>query len=427
VSYVARSNLMQVAQILQVLALWKWEEIDERQMDLYSRFDKDVMSSVLEAMLEAGETFDSDSIDMSDAASSTSDGGFSGSLSRLAVLMTRGQLEAVVGFFRNLRDSSSPDVDVTELSSLIDPLPEVVPGGTASSSTGGMGSSINKSASMGSTKSDDSSNSGGHGDGANHKTKKQVLASKLSNVASTVSNVSRGAVAKVGQQHDSTDSAASGDNNATTESNLMPCETETVLVIPLLDGGCSTEPPGFLSEEHVLTRSRQQQANRVVRMNLANLPSSSSKGSGGGGGGGGNEEAGEKRTRFSISHDEGSIGNASDNLEAISEAASNHSVDSSLEDEVDQAGDEDDPIIDNMSDMVSANVSGRGTPNVSGRDTPSSQVTEGDELVGRGVAEGIGGDEEGNRGAIHQLLSIILKLRILVLLPVSNLPYVVIV
>jgi hypothetical protein len=52
-------------------------------------------------------------------------------------------------------------------------------------------------------------------------------------------------------------------------------------------------------------------------------------------------------------------------------------------------------------------------------------VTEGDELVGRGVAEGIGGDEEGNRGAIHQLLSIILKLRILV--PVSNLPYVVIV
>jgi hypothetical protein len=33
-----------------------------------------------------------------------------------------------------------------------------------------------------------------------------------------------------------------------------------------------------------------------------------------------------------------------------------------------------DPIIDNLSDMVSANVSGRGTPNVSGRDTPSSQV-----------------------------------------------------
>lgn len=40
----------------------------------------------------------------------------------------------------------------------------------------------------------------------------------------------------------------------------------------------------------------------------------------------------EKRTRFSLSHDEGSIGNTSDNLEAISEAASNHSVASSMDD-----------------------------------------------------------------------------------------------
>ena len=36
--------------------------------------------------------------------------------------------------------------------------------------------------------------------------------------------------------------------------------------------------------------------------------------------------------RFSLSHDEGSIGNTSDNLEAVSEAASNHSVASSLDD-----------------------------------------------------------------------------------------------
>ena len=53
-------------------------------------------------------------------------------------------------------------------------------------------------------------------------------------------------------------------------------------------------------------------------MNLANLPSttsSNSRASGGGGGATGNtEEAGEKRTRFSLSHDEGSIGNTSDNL-----------------------------------------------------------------------------------------------------------------
>merc|ERR1712077_145088 len=131
-------------------------------------------------------------------------------------------------------------------------------------------------------------------------------------------------------------------------------------------------------------------------MNLANLPSTTSSNSRASGG---NEEAGEKRTRFSLTHDDGSIGNTSDNLEAISEAASNHSVASSLEDEVDQDNvDPDDPlqIIDNLSDMVSANVSGRGTPNVSGRDTPSSQVTEGDELVGGAV--GGGGSEAGGEG-----------------------------
>ncbi|XP_053600911.1 receptor-mediated endocytosis protein 6 homolog [Plodia interpunctella] len=79
----------------------------------------------------------------------------------------------------------------------------------------------------------------------------------------------------------------------------------------------------------------------------------------------------QKRTRFSVSHDEVSLGNTSDNLEAVSEAASNHSVTSSLELETEDQN-------DNLSDMVSANVSGRGSPNISGRETPSSQVTEGD-------------------------------------------------
>jgi hypothetical protein len=45
-------------------------------------------------------------------------------------------------------------------------------------------------------------------------------------------------------------------------------------------------------------------------------------------------------------------------------------------------------------------------------------------MFGNGLRKNIW-NEFVNRGAIHQLLSIILKLRILVLLPVSNLPYVV--
>ncbi|XP_018323266.1 receptor-mediated endocytosis protein 6 homolog isoform X2 [Agrilus planipennis] len=80
----------------------------------------------------------------------------------------------------------------------------------------------------------------------------------------------------------------------------------------------------------------------------------------------------EKRIRFSRSHDESSVGNTSDNLEAVSEAASNHSVDSSVELENEDQN-------DNLSDMISANVSGRGTPNISGRDTPSSQVNDDEE------------------------------------------------
>ena len=54
----------------------------------------------------------------------------------------------------------------------------------------------------------------------------------------------------------------------------------------------------------------------------------------------------------------------SDIPEAMSEAASSHSVGSDLEENEN----------DNLSDMMSANVSGRGTPSISGRDTPVSQA-----------------------------------------------------
>ncbi|KAG8225230.1 hypothetical protein J437_LFUL009800, partial [Ladona fulva] len=146
-----------------------------------------------------------------------------------------------------------------------------------------------------------------------------------------------------------------------------------------------------------------------------------------------------KRTRFSLSHDEASIVstldagevdgvNVGDETRSVEveeeEAVSNHSVASSLElgteeeeeeeDEVESGrrrrrgkrrgvggevvggiggpGEEDQLVLDNLSDMVSANVSSRGTPNISGRDTPSSQITEGDGEEGR--VGGSGGAEE---------------------------------
>ncbi|KAH3792859.1 hypothetical protein DPMN_146358 [Dreissena polymorpha] len=39
-SHIARHNLIQMAQILQVLAISQWEKIDSRVMDLYGKFEK---------------------------------------------------------------------------------------------------------------------------------------------------------------------------------------------------------------------------------------------------------------------------------------------------------------------------------------------------------------------------------------------------
>ena len=119
-------------------------------------------------------------------------------------------------------------------------------------------------------------------------------------------------------------------------------------MIPIHDG--PSELPGLASEESVLKKNTAHHSSGKIKINYVGFDDSMSFRDGSISGSG---EVMEKRTRFSLSHDEGSIGNTSDNLEAISEAASNHSVASSLEDEVDQV---EDPIIDNLSDMVSASL-----------------------------------------------------------------------
>lgn len=40
ISHITRHNLMQIAQIVQVLAMSRWDDIDPKVKDLYSRFDK---------------------------------------------------------------------------------------------------------------------------------------------------------------------------------------------------------------------------------------------------------------------------------------------------------------------------------------------------------------------------------------------------
>ena len=433
ISYVARSNLMQVAQILQVLALWKWEEIDPRLMDLYNRFDKETLASVLETMLdspgaEAYSMFnasDESYFDMElssllehheHEAGDNTLGQHSTRLSRIAILMTMTELEEVIQVLRSVQNHDDiSEFEGNELNAILDPLPENLPKSRQRSLPELPVAPLKKSGSGGESSAL-----------ATMIAKRQVLSNKLSTAvnaavkrSSSASTPSTPGSDEVLPNDLNSPSTAGNNNNesgASLESLdesalLQQCEPDLVLVVPLPDQGqMAGEMPGFLSEEHVISRSRQ--ASRVVRMNLANLPgvgedlqdhqvgqgtaniirrNSATVNS---------EEnsslmsvgpSGEKRTRFSLSHDEGSIGNTSDNLEAISEAASNHSVASSLEDEPDNP-DAEDQINDNLSDMVSANVSGRGTPNVSGRDTPSSQVTED------------GADDSQNRHHHHQII-----------------------
>jgi len=346
ISYIARFNLMQVAQMLQVLALWKWEEVSPNLQDLYSNFDRDAMPGVLETLLDtSGERHDPSPSHPSPVVND-------GVLSRLAVLLTGDQLHAVVEWLRAVRDRRAAGEDVLkELEGLLAPLPPAVPGRrkTPIASVGNhvSVSSPGRSTGEGTDGDSDAKSDSSPAQSFGHR-QKAVLAAKLSNVST------RG---RATQRPPSESQAAN---------NLATAVPEKVLILPVTD--CSSELPGLASEESVIKKSRQASGNsNRVRMNLSGLEDGSLTSASG--------EVQEKRTRFSLSHDDGSIGNASDNLEAISEAASNHSVASSLEDEVDQG----DQTIDNMSDMVSANVSGRGTPNVSGRDTPSSQVTEEEE------------------------------------------------
>jgi len=330
ISYIARFNLMQVAQILQVLALWKWEEINPQHQDLYRQFDKSMVPGLLEGIFaEQREDV------MSENAANTSTG-------RMAVLITAEQIHKLTEWLHAVQGWEGLEEEVKgELERLLQPLPPSVPGRKKSAVKGGdVGSHVVEE--VGERELNF---------GQRHKT---ALAAKLSSVGVKGRQVGGG---------------------RTVNENLAQTTLDKVLVIPITDA--PSELPGLAGEEAVLSLSREGDRSVVqgrVRMNLSGLEEATSyprEGSLTSASG----EVQEKRTRFSLSHDEGSIGNTSDNLEAISEAASNHSVASSLEDEVDPV---EDPIIDNLSDMVSANVSGRGTPNVSGRDTPSSQVTEGE-------------------------------------------------
>ncbi|XP_078044558.1 GTPase activating protein and VPS9 domains 1 [Augochlora pura] len=346
ISYVARFNLMQVGQILQMLSLMKYQIVDSKTFDLYRKFDKDSVSSIIDSMV------DSAAEELEDEPSIIDSNKLRG-LSRSAALFTEAELNALVTFLQTVATYTRVETDVQtsmfDAKQLIDMLSQLPPGSLTNNKLNNNNTCIESNNRRGGFLGK------GKGSGA-----------RVSSSSSYSSNA--------------TNDGGDEMNGVTTpEEESIDKSSQDVLVIPF--GPNVGEFVGLLSEQKVLcTELESNMENGSVTLNLSDAirnvhdtrESCSRE----------RIETQEKKTRFSLSHDEvlfeGFIGNTSDNLEAVSEAASNHSVASSLELETEDQN-------DNLSDMVSASVSGRGTPNISGRDTPSSQITEGDD--GRATGE----------------------------------------
>ncbi|CAB0031530.1 unnamed protein product [Trichogramma brassicae] len=341
ISYIARFNLMQVGQILQMLCLMKYQTVDSKVNDLYRRFEKDSVSSILDSMLDGA-------VDELDEEPTTIEASKLQGLGRSAALFTEAELNNLVTFLKSVNsvatsrdEGASGDApivanrifDQKQLAEMLSQLPTSVNSATI----------VNNVSSSNASPCD--------------------TPVKRSSSSGILGKVGRGRGARISGKHSISDNGEDANGTSGPEDDGSDKAPLTVLIIPF-DSSIG-ESVGSLSE---------QKGNMVDNESIAiNLPEGLANGHGQGRESNVDRiETQEKRTRFSLSHDEGSIGNTSDNLEAVSEAASNHSVASSLELENEDQN-------DNLSDMVSANVSGRGTPNISGRDTPSSQLTEGDE------------------------------------------------
>ncbi|XP_022686826.1 GTPase-activating protein and VPS9 domain-containing protein 1-like isoform X1 [Varroa jacobsoni] len=312
----ARFNLIQVARIIQVLAMARYEPIDERLEEVYRHFDKELLPNILEEIIRGSQQTDllSDLLNGSavntDPSVNTQDN--SGPLTRNAVLISTAELQDLVSTLHQVLDLES---NGSLLREWLQPIMEHVPTHLPLNIQG-------------------TNNHNGHSmeDG----TLKMALMTKVSRMRNPGQRGSQHAIALDGSSNETADEFSAKDSNDVI--------TE-VLVVSLPNPG-RREFPGAMPEEKVLSLEQSKRSATKVRLNLDNLEEKSSTGSG-------------KRTRFF--GDQESIAGASDNLEAgLSEAAS---VASSLDIEENA---------DNLSDMVSANVSGPGTPSVSGRDTPSS-------------------------------------------------------
>lgn len=324
----ASFNLIQIGQILQMMALAKHQNVDKKFLDLYIKFDRNKISELMDRLLE--NTYDISEMGLSHQLPTLYN------IGRSSILITHSELTLFLNFFRaTVEHLEVPEG--TKLKTILDNLPVL------------FDSSNNNSSQM--------KIQNGFPD----------TPSKKSKLIQQLSKTSKSKLVK-----NSSASSLNNDENGSNDQQLN-CFDESydrVLIIPLSIYE-NTNKMRPLSEDEVLNMnqvsSERTDSNSLTEKNVEELSRRNNdkveiNGS---------ETVKEKPAKFTLNQDDVSIGNTSDNLEleAVSEAPSNHSVASSLDLEENN---------DNLSDMVSANVSGRGSPGtpISGRDTPSSQVID---------------------------------------------------
>lgn len=113
----ARSNLIQIGQILQMLALIKYEDVDPKMIELYEKFDRNIVSDLLNQLLpnEHGISM----LAISALPATTTE--------RKAVLVTQTELCTLVDLLRNVLDIDGLSIsgeDRRKLSDILEHLPD---------------------------------------------------------------------------------------------------------------------------------------------------------------------------------------------------------------------------------------------------------------------------------------------------------------
>ncbi|GAB0092754.1 Receptor-mediated endocytosis protein 6 homolog [Sergentomyia squamirostris] len=333
ISQNARNNLIVIATILQKLALIEHQEIEGKLSELYGKFDRTAMADLL------GQLMPKDECDIGIGMLGMSPP-HKNDITRGSVLVTQHELNVFVDYLRTVLSHDELNISGEarrKLGDILDQLPDK------------WETMIN-------------------GDSPQH-TNNNNASSATS--AKGIINLRKNIENKLAKTMSLNVSVADAADEAIALTGAILDDCGQVLMIPLSFG--DDNKFHMLTEEEVLNMNTIGNGIEEPLLSEKNIDGIERMGV--------NENSnidGEvrrsdqsKHSRYAMSHDDASIGNTSDNLEAVSEAPSNHSMASSLElEENDQN--------DNLSDMVSANVSGRGTPNISGRDTPSSQITEGE-------------------------------------------------